>query len=75
MVAMLARDYDMDVQRLAEHLNWPQDLVEAPLVYARQYGDEIDPIVDDVASMTAEDLKARYPAWGQVGVSESAGRP
>lgn len=62
MVVLIARDYDMDPQQVADHLKWPLWQVQSALAYADVYRDEIDPIVEEVESFTFEDLKRIVPA-------------
>jgi uncharacterized protein (DUF433 family) len=61
MLLMIARSYDMDVQKVARHLGWPERQVQAALAYARAFPEEIDPIVDEVERMTADEFVRRYP--------------
>lgn len=41
-VAMVARDYDRDAEKVAAHLRWALPRVQAALTYARDYRAEID---------------------------------
>jgi hypothetical protein len=74
MVSLVARGYEMDAQRVAEHFGWPRDLVDGALSYAARFADEINPVVDEVESTTAADLQSNYPGlrWREVGMSEPA---
>lgn len=63
-VVMVARHYDMDPARTAEHLGWTERKVCAALAYAEAYPDEIDPILEEVESFTFEDLKRKVP-WAR----------
>jgi uncharacterized protein (DUF433 family) len=60
-VLWLAREFDMDAHRVAEHLQWGEEPVQEALAYARAYPEEIEPILDEVESTTFEDLKRRVP--------------
>lgn len=60
-VVMVARHFGMDPALVAEHLEHPLENIRAALAYAAAYHDEIDPIVEEVASTTFEDLKRRVP--------------
>jgi uncharacterized protein (DUF433 family) len=60
-VAMVARHFGMDPSLVAEHLEHPLENIRAALAYAAAYHDEIDPIVEEVASTTFEDLKRHVP--------------
>lgn len=60
-VLWLARHYDMDAGRVAQHLGWHEEPVQSALAYARAYPEEIEPIVDEVESTTFEELKRRIP--------------
>jgi hypothetical protein len=60
-VVLVARGLDMEAQRVAQHLEWPVEKVESALAYAAAYPQEVDPIVDDVETMTYERLKQRIP--------------
>ncbi len=61
LLVMLARDHDMDVRNVAEHLDWPIERVEIGLAYAAAYPGEIEPLVNDASDMTYEKLKLRVP--------------
>ena len=60
-VVCLAREYEMNPERVAEHLQWPVDLVQSALKYAEAFPEEIDPIVEEVENMTFEDLRRKLP--------------
>lgn len=60
-ILWLARHYDMDAGRVAQHLGWHEEPVQSALAYARACPEEIDPIVDEMESTTFEDLKRRIP--------------
>lgn len=46
-VVFVARAYGMDVARAAEHLEWPENKVQAALNYAAAYPDEIQAALED----------------------------
>ena len=60
-VVSVARAFDGDSRRVAEHLEWPVEHVEAALAYAEAQPGEIDPLVEAVESMTYERLKRTLP--------------
>jgi uncharacterized protein (DUF433 family) len=60
-IVMVARHFEMDAALVAEHLEHPLEDIQAALAYAATYPEEIDPIVDEVASTTFEDLKRVIP--------------
>jgi uncharacterized protein (DUF433 family) len=61
-VLLLARDYEMNAERVAEHLQFPLDWVVSALQYAKAFPQEIEPIVEEVESMTIEDLRRILPS-------------
>jgi predicted transcriptional regulator len=60
-VAMYARNPDMDAAKIAALLEFPEYQIAAALAYAKAFPEEIDPIVEDVENMTAEEFVRRYP--------------
>ena len=64
MTLMIARDYNMDVKKVAEHLSWPEHKVEAALAYAKAFPDEVNPVIEYVENFTFEDLKRIVP-WAK----------
>lgn len=60
MVEWIARNYDHDVKRTAEHLSLPAHYVEAALDYARAYPQEIEEAITD-NSKTFEEVKKVLP--------------
>ena len=64
MVLLLAHSYEMSVRGVAEHLDWPDDKVQAALAYAAANPDEIQPLVEYAENFTFDDLKRELP-WAQ----------
>jgi uncharacterized protein (DUF433 family) len=60
-VLLLAQDYAMEVQRVAEHLQFPIEWIASALEYAKAFSEEIEPIVEEVESMTFEHLRRKIP--------------
>ncbi len=60
-IVMLARHLNMDAALVAAHLEHPLEDIRAALAYAATYPEEIDPVVDEVASTTFEDLQRVIP--------------
>jgi len=50
-IVLVARAYDMDPERTAEHLDWPVMRVLAALNYARAFPEEIEAAISDNSSM------------------------
>lgn len=50
-VAMVARDYGGDAEKVAAHLRWPLSQVQAALTYAGDHADEIDAALADNDAM------------------------
>lgn len=63
-VVLVARHHELDARRTAEHLEWPEEKVQAALVYAEAYPDEVLPAVEEVESFTFADLKRILP-WAR----------
>lgn len=63
-LAMLARDYDRDIEQIAAHLNWPTHKVEGGLAYVEAFRAEIEA---DIAEIDAqeEELRKRASAQGK----------
>lgn len=59
-VVRLARHFDGDPRRLAEHLEWSEIKVRAALAYAERYRDEIELALRDAETSLAE-LRALVP--------------
>lgn len=66
-VLLVAREHDMDAARTSRHLSWPIEKVHAALGYARANADEIEPILDEVASLSTDRLRAMLPWLREVG--------
>jgi hypothetical protein len=60
-VVLVARGLDLDTERTATRLEWPRERVAAALAYADVYPEEIQPILDEVEAMTADELRRRIP--------------
>jgi uncharacterized protein (DUF433 family) len=58
---MVARDVEMDAQQVAEMLRFPVEHIQAALDYYAANRDEIDPILEEVDSMTYEKLRQILP--------------
>ena len=57
----LARAYNMDAEKVADHLNWPVWLVQAGINYYEAFPDEIDLAIRENQSMGPEKLKRLLP--------------
>jgi len=60
-VVLVARAYELDVARTAEHLAWPVAKVQAALAYARAYGEEVEGALEDHAVVDFETLRRMIP--------------
>jgi uncharacterized protein (DUF433 family) len=60
-VVLVARQLGMDARRVAEHLGWQEERVQAALNYAEAYPEEVGPLVSEAESVTFERLKRRLP--------------
>jgi hypothetical protein len=60
-VLRLARSYEMDVGRTAEHLRWPGFRVQAALNYAAAFPDEVDLALQDDAALDFTALSRMLP--------------
>ena len=60
-VFMIARDHDMDAERVAAYFRRPRSWVNAAFHYYEAIHDEIDPVLEDNRSMTFEKLKRLLP--------------
>lgn len=60
-VALLGQGLGMDARRVADYLEWPETKVSSAFAYAGAFEDEIQPLVDEVQRLGAEDLKRRIP--------------
>lgn len=61
-VVMIAESYDMDAQKTASHLNWPDLLVQAALNYAKAFPTEVEDRLEDNRNMTFEKLHQMLPS-------------
>jgi len=60
-VVMIVRGYDGDMERVAKHLQWPIQRVQAAINYAVAYPDEIDSAIADNAAYDAERVTRMLP--------------
>ncbi len=58
---LVARSYDMDPARTAEHFGWPSRRVQAALNYYEAFPAEIDQAIEDNQAMTETALKRLLP--------------
>jgi predicted transcriptional regulator len=76
-VIMIARDHEMDAERIAAYFRRPRGWVNAAMHYYEAFRDEIDPVLEDNRSMTFEKLKRLLPTLetlpGSEGAAETAG--
>jgi uncharacterized protein (DUF433 family) len=61
MLIAIANQYGMDVTKIADHLRWATERVQAGLNYYAAFRDEIDPILQDHEAYTFEHLTRRLP--------------
>jgi hypothetical protein len=66
-VVLFVRRGDLAPDAAARELEWPVEKVHAALSYATANPEEIDPIVDEVTSMTADQLRVTLPWIREVG--------
>ena len=71
-VAMVARDYGGDVEKVAAHLRWPRTWVQAALHYARDYHDEIETALADNDAVDFAALQRLLPQAQQIPVDDDA---
>lgn len=60
-VVMVARGYDLDAQKTAQHLEWPLPRVQAALAYAKAFPQEIEVALHDNGSYSFERLQRMVP--------------
>jgi len=60
-VIMVAQDYDMQVEKTAQHLGLTKEQVQAALHYYEAYPKEIDAAIRDNDALDYEALKRRLP--------------
>ncbi len=58
---MLVRAYDGDMEKVAKHLRWPIQRVQAAINYATAYPDEIDSAIADNEAYDAERVSRMLP--------------
>lgn len=61
-VVMVARGYNLDVERTAEHLRWPSFKVQAALNYASMFPEEIEYAITDNDACDYETLSRVLPS-------------
>src|SRR5262249_35182692 len=71
-VIMIARDHDMDPERVAAYFRRSRAWVNAALHYYMAFRDEIDPVLEDNRSMTFEKLKRLLPNLETLPVTQDA---
>ncbi|MGI8426466.1 MAG: transcriptional regulator [Actinomycetota bacterium] len=60
-VCWIAQRFENKPSAVAEHLQWPLELVASALSYAGAYPEEIEPLVAEANSLTLSDLKRKLP--------------
>ncbi len=60
-VIMIAKDYHMNVEKTAQHLEWPSHRVQAAFNYYRSFSDEIELAIEDNASYDFDRIKSMLP--------------
>lgn len=60
--ARIARDHDMDVERIANYFPWPVQQVEQALAYYRAFKDEVDDQIGEEDKVSVEDMKRMLPS-------------
>jgi len=60
-VIMVARSYEMDAAKTAEHLRWPLVKVKAAFNYFEAYPVEIQSALDDNDGYSVDDIKRLFP--------------
>jgi uncharacterized protein (DUF433 family) len=60
-VIMIARDYDYDVDKTAEHLGWATFKVDAAFNYWNAFREEVEATIEDIESVSLQDLKNLLP--------------
>ena len=61
-IVVIARSYDMNTSKTAEHLSLPGYLIEAAFNYANAYPDEIEHLIQDNQSYDYDRLKVMLPS-------------
>ena len=73
-VMMLARDYKGSVAKVAKHLRWPEDKVQAAFNNAKAFPDEIDSAIADNDAVDFKSLSQMLPQAKELVVSEPTGK-
>jgi uncharacterized protein (DUF433 family) len=71
-VAMVARDYGGDVEKVAAHFRWPRTWVQAALHYARDYHDEIEKALADNDAVDFAAMQRLLPQTQLISVDDDA---
>lgn len=71
-VAMVARDYGGDAEKVATHLHWPLVRVQAALTYVRDFKDEIDAALADNDAYDFAAVQRLLPQAQRFPVGDSA---
>jgi hypothetical protein len=74
-VVMIARDHDMDADRVATYFGRSRAWVNAAFHYYEAFRDELDPVLEDNRSMTYEKLRRLLPNLETLPTSGGAARP
>jgi len=61
MLVMVARDYDMDPEKTAEHFQWPIEWVKSGFGYAEAFPDEIEAWIEENNSYDEEKTRKLLP--------------
>ena len=67
----VARNYEMDAQKTAEHFGWPVWKVQAGFHYYEAFPEEIDRAIEENQAMGYERLKRLFPQLGVVEPAET----
>jgi len=71
-VVMVARDYKGDAEKVAAHLQWPLTRVQAALIYARDYPDDVNAALADNDACDFAALQRLLPQAQLIGVPAEA---
>jgi predicted transcriptional regulator len=61
MVMSIAEGYKNNIKKIAKHLQWPEELVEAAFAYTRAFPKEIREAIEDNDAMTPDKFRETYP--------------
>lgn len=62
MVMLIARSYKYDAKKTARHFEWPLELVEAAVQYAKAFPEEIEDALKDVDDFSFEEFQRSLAA-------------